>query len=48
MTGVAVEVFVQTQFGALIGSTLLSNTRRHRIVPLVASIAARVFDCARV
>jgi hypothetical protein len=44
MTGVAVDVFVQSQFAGFPGSTVFSIVRCQTIAPLAASIAASVFD----
>ena len=47
ITGVAVDVLVQIQFGVLLGSTVLSNVRRQIDAPVAASSAASVFDCRK-
>src|SRR5688572_10831665 len=48
MTGVAVDMFVQIQFGVFRGSTVLSNVRRQIAAPVAVSSAARVFDAESV
>src|SRR5688500_18889982 len=48
MTGVAVDMFVQIQFGAVRGSTVVSIVRRHSAAPVAASSAVSVFDAESV
>ena len=48
MTGVAVDVLVQTQLAVFTGSTVFSIFCCQTTVPVVASRAAIVFDAARV
>ena len=48
ITGVAVDVFVHSQFAGFPGSIVFSTVRCQMIAPVTASIAASVLDAASV